>query len=89
MAKRPDKPEPREVAKRTAVQLRRLNELQRAAQRISDLEARVGVARAHLDARLFYWHEDGIPIAELARSTGLSRQAVYNAIDRYRAQLGA
>jgi hypothetical protein len=61
----------------------------RAAARVHKLEGNLEAARAHLDSLLFACHEDGASIAALARAASVSRQAVYNAIDRYRAQLGS
>jgi lambda repressor-like predicted transcriptional regulator len=40
-----------------------------------------------LDSRLYYLHEDGISVTELARVTGLSPETTYTAIDRYRASI--
>lgn len=44
----------------------------------------VQAARGQLDARLYHWHEDGIPITALAHAANISRETVYKAIDRYR-----
>ncbi len=61
-------------------------ELQQLAKKIGDLELWLGVARGELDSRLYYLHEDGVPIAELARNARRSRETVYASIDRYRAE---
>jgi helix-turn-helix protein len=60
----------------------------RAAVKVHRLEGDLEAARAQLDSLLSRCHEDGASIAALAQAAGVSRQAVYNAIDRYRAQLG-
>jgi hypothetical protein len=65
----------------------RTQELAQLAKRLSDAELQASTIRGQLDARLFYHHENGATIAGLARATGLSRQAVYNSIGRYRARL--
>jgi predicted transcriptional regulator len=59
-----------------------------AAVKVHKLEGDVEAARAKLDSLLLACHEDGASITALARMAGVSRQAVYNAINRYRAQLG-
>jgi hypothetical protein len=61
-------------------------ELQQLAKQIDDLELQLSVARSTLDGRLYYLHEDGVAIAELARNARRSRETVYQAIDRYRAE---
>lgn len=61
-------------------------ELQQLAKRIGDLELQLGVARGQLDSRLYHLHEDGAAIAELARNARRSRETIYAAIDRYRAE---
>ncbi len=67
----------------------RLDEVERLGRELDETLSRVDMLRSQLDARLFYWHEDGVPIAALARASRLSRQTVYQSIDRYRAQLTA
>lgn len=69
--------------------LSRLDQLARLGHRLDEAQSRVAVLRARLDARLFEGHEDGVPIAALARASGLSRETVYRSIERYRAQLDA
>ena len=64
----------------------RMIELQQLAKQISDLELQLGVKRGQLDSRLYYLHEDGVAIAELARNARRSRETVYASIDRYRAE---
>jgi DNA-binding MarR family transcriptional regulator len=59
-------------------------ELAQTAKKLSDLELKVSVTRSQLDGMLFYWHEDGRPITELARAAGVSRETAYKSIDRYR-----
>jgi Helix-turn-helix domain len=65
-----------------------LEELEQLGQQLALAQSRVDVLRSRLDARLFYWHENDVPIAALARAAGVSRETVYKSIDRYRAQLG-
>jgi DNA invertase Pin-like site-specific DNA recombinase len=64
----------------------RLAELAQLAKQVRKNELSLQVARGRLDARLYHWHEDGIPIAALARAANISRHTVYKAIDRYRGQ---
>jgi hypothetical protein len=59
-------------------------ELAQMAKKLSDLELKVSVTRSQLDGMLFYWHEDGRPVAELAAAAGMSRETAYKSIDRYR-----
>jgi CRP-like cAMP-binding protein len=68
---------------------RGLDELAQLGRQLAEAQSGVAVLRSQLDARLSYWHEDGVSIAALARVTGVSRETVYKSIDRYRAQLGA
>jgi DNA-binding MarR family transcriptional regulator len=63
----------------------RMTELAQLANQVRDLELKLQTTRRQLDARLYYWHEDNIPVTALAAATGLSRETVYKAIDRYRA----
>lgn len=62
----------------------RLTEAAQLAKKVRDLEIQVQVTRSQLDSRLYYWHEDNISVQALAAATGLSRETVYKAIDRYR-----
>jgi DNA-binding phage protein len=62
----------------------RLREAAQLAKHVRDLEVELQVARSQLDARLYYWHEDNVGVTTLAAATGLSRETVYKAIDRYR-----
>jgi hypothetical protein len=64
-----------------------LKELERFGRRLAEAQARVDAVRLQLDERLFYWHENGVPIVALSRAAGVSRETVYKSIDRYRAQL--
>lgn len=61
----------------------------RGAAKVRKLEADLAGARAQLDAVLCREHDAGVSIAALSRATGLSRQSIYAAIGRHRAQLGA
>lgn len=70
------------MAKRTS-----LADVGRAAVKVHKLEDGLEAARTQLDSLLFACHEDGSSITALARAAGVSRQAVYNAIERHRAQL--
>ncbi len=63
-----------------------MREIQQLAKQISDLEVKLSVARSTLDGQLYYLHEDGVAIAELARNARRSRETIYTAIDRYRAE---
>jgi antitoxin (DNA-binding transcriptional repressor) of toxin-antitoxin stability system len=65
----------------------RMTELALEARELREAEHRVRVAREMLDSRLYYLHEDGISVTELARVTGLSPETTYTAIDRYRASI--
>jgi DNA-binding phage protein len=64
-------------------------ELSRLGHQLAEALSRVGLIRSQLDERLFHWHENGVPIAELARATGVSRETVYRSIERYRTLLDA
>jgi len=65
------------------------DELSRLGQQLHQAQSRVEAIRSKLDARLCYWHDAGVPIAALARASGLSRETVYKSIDRHRAKLKA
>jgi hypothetical protein len=64
-----------------------MQELRKLSRQISDLEASLAANRGMLDSRLYYRHEDGVAVAELARNTGITQDTTYEAIDRYRASL--
>jgi DNA-binding phage protein len=64
-----------------------LEELEQLGRQLAEAQSRVDLLRSQLDARLFYWHENDVSIAALARAAGVSRETVYKSIDRYRAQL--
>lgn len=63
--------------------------LVRLKSRYDEAQARADALRFEVDAQLYRCHEDGVSIAALSRASGLSRQTVYDSIERYRAQLGA
>jgi hypothetical protein len=65
----------------------RARELATIAKKLSDAELTVSTLRGQLDGMLFYWHEDGRPIAELAAAANMSRVSAYKAVDRYRQAL--
>ncbi len=52
-------------------------DLQLDAKRVRDLEHQLAVARSQLDSRLYYWHEDGVAVAELAAAATISRETAY------------
>jgi hypothetical protein len=70
------------VAERDVARLAEVGELGR---RLRDAEARAAVVRSQLDQRLHFFHEDGVPVAALARAAGVSEAAAFEAIDRHRA----
>ena len=41
-----------------------------------DAELRVRTLRSQLDARFAYWHEEGVPLRQLALASGVSRETV-------------
>ncbi len=65
----------------------RHRELRALSKRLQDAETKVQLARADLDRRLFMFHEDGMTIADLSTSSGLSRETVYKAISRVKTDL--
>lgn len=62
------------------------SQVARIAQRLAEAELRVSALREQLDAALFAGKQEGCSIAELSRTTGLSRETIYKAIKRYRAR---
>lgn len=54
---------------------------------IAQAQSRVDELRAQLDEQLFLGHEAGVPIRRMALEAGVSRETVYKAIERRRAQL--
>lgn len=48
----------------------RARELALLAKKIRDQELQVAALRSRLDGMLFYWHEDGHPVAALAAPAG-------------------
>ena len=66
--------------------LGRKRELERLARALMKAQHEVALLRDQRDARLKAWHEDGMSAQRLADATGLTRQGVYDAIERYRRQ---
>jgi hypothetical protein len=67
--------------------LARKRELARLARDLHNAEYKVALLRDQRDARLRAWHEEGMSAQKLADAAGLTRQGVYDAIERYRRQL--
>jgi Mor family transcriptional regulator len=57
------------------------------AKKLRDTQLRVDRLREQLDELLFDWHQDGCSIADLARTAEVSRQSVYNSIERHRSRI--
>jgi hypothetical protein len=69
--------------------LERTRELARLARRLHNAENDVALIRDQRDERLLAWHEDGMSAQKLADAAGMTRQGVYDAIERYKRQLRA
>lgn len=59
-----------------------MDSLAAAMQALEDAERACDDARAQVRATALAAHEDGIPIAQIARGVGRSRQQVHDWIDR-------
>jgi DNA-binding phage protein len=57
-------------------------DVSRAATKVHKLEGDLEAAHTQLDSLLLACHQDGASISSLARAAGVSRQSVYNAINR-------
>lgn len=68
----------------TRIQLQRRRQLENLARKIRLAQHRLSLLRLERDARLSEWHEDGTSVELLANAAGLTRQGVYDAIERHR-----
>jgi hypothetical protein len=50
----------------------RLAELTELRSRLAYAEASAHALRAQLASRLYYWHEDGVPVGALAKAAGMT-----------------
>jgi len=65
-----------------------VNEISELGVRRSRARVSLEVAEQLLAARLYYFHEGGLAVDELAAAAGLTRKQALEAIDRYRRELG-
>ena len=77
-------PQPTSLAHVAHLRQRELRDLSRKLQKA---EISVQGARAELDRRLYLWHQDGTSVTDLALEAGMSRETVYRALDRVRADV--
>jgi hypothetical protein len=59
-----------------------LEQVEKAAQRVTEAEQNLAREREALHTLLRSAHSEGIPIARIARAAGLSRQRVHTLIQR-------
>jgi hypothetical protein len=68
----------------THIDHQRRTELTELADQIRTTQHALNMLRLQRDSRLRDWHEDGTSVELLATAAGLTRQGVYDAIERVR-----